>query len=294
MTYMSKTMDLLVSDERNYGDHTYKHTRQEPMIDAIDAAESIIRQALASARRPYIAFSGGKDSLVVEHLVSRIDDSVPLVYCDDEMLYPEHVSYMLDMKAVFGDRLRVVTGGATHADWFVPWKTTPRWREPDPDMQMEPFDWMHVAISAGKRKIGSGQFAARLGYDSAILGMRRAESLRRADILASSSGISRLNGITYINPIIEWTARDVWQYIQDHELPYCGVYDVMEAIGVGRHKSRVGPLPLSQGDHLWKGWPQMYIELIRAYGRRWIIPRRKPHKMDMLTWLELQEVLSGR
>ena len=36
-----------------------------------NAALAIIAEAMQQAEQPYIAFSGGKDSLVVAHLVSR-------------------------------------------------------------------------------------------------------------------------------------------------------------------------------------------------------------------------------
>lgn len=258
------------------------------------SALAIIEDALGQVSRPYIAFSGGKDSLVVADLVHKVDDSIPLVYCDDELLYPEHISYMLDMKEFYGKQLRVVEGGSVHAGWFVPWQHLPRWRQPDPMMEMEYLDWMQRERAKGRWKLRGGHFAARLGYDSALMGLRRDESRRRAEILHGASGINVLGRITYIDPIIDWSSHDVWQYIAERQLPYCAAYDVMESIGVGKHRARVGPLPLSDGEHLWKGWPSLYIDLLRRYGRRWKVPgRRRPHGMDMLTWLELKEVLDA-
>ena len=83
----------------------------------------IMAEALVRASRPYIAFSGGKYSLVAAHLVSRINSSVPMVYCDDELLYSEHVEYMNDAKARLGDRLRIVQGGGLHRGRIRPWKS---------------------------------------------------------------------------------------------------------------------------------------------------------------------------
>ena len=244
-----------------------------------------ITEALKRVSRPYVAFSGGKDSLVVAHIVSRVDDSVPLVYCDDELLYPEHVAYMDRQKEHHGDRLRIVQGGGVHRQWFRPWNSAGDWwRQPHPSMEWLP--WM------SGRNVSPGELASRLGYNSVFLGLRRAESLRRAGILEESTGIEKLNGIVYANPLIDWSDADVWDYIGEHGLDYCPAYDRLTEIGVGRHHARLGPLPLSEGKHLWKGWPELYIELLRRYGRRWTVPgHRKPHDMHPLTWLELQEVL---
>ena len=88
------------------------------------------------------------------------------------------------------------------------------------------------------------------------------------------------------------TTDDVWDYIHSRGLDYCRAYDRLAEIGVGRHHQRVGPLPLSQGEHLWLGWPEMYVQLIRRYGLRWTRPvsNRRPPGMDPLLWLDIQEL----
>ena len=145
-----------------------------------------------------------------------------------------------------------------------------------------------------ERNVPPGELASRLGYNGVFLGIRRAESVRRASILAASNGLDQLNGIWYCNPIIEWSEADVWDCIYEHGLAYCPVYDRLTEIGVDRYHARLGPLPLSDGKHLWQGWPDLYIALLSHYGKRWTVPgKRKPHGMDNLTWLDLQDALSG-
>ena len=245
-----------------------------------------IRQALESCSRPYIAFSGGKDSLVVMHMVSQIDDSVPIVYCDDELLYPEHVAYMDAAKDFYAGRLRIVQGGGLHRDWFRPWKTgVPWWRPPHPSMEFLPW--------VAERNVTPGELATRLGYDGVFLGLRRAESLRRAGILATANGLERLNGVWYANPLIEWSDYDVWAYIKKHNLPYCPVYNRLSEIGVSTHHQRLGPLALTPGEYLWKGWPSLYASLIRRYGLMWTRPasRRKPKGIATMDWLEILDAI---
>ena len=245
----------------------------------------IITEAMGRVSRPYVAFSGGKDSLVVAHMVSQVAPAIPMVYCDDELLFPDHVEYIEQVKARMGDRLRIVQGSGLHRQWFRPWKPGVKWwREPHRDMEALPW--------VTERNVSPGELASRLGYDSVFLGLRRQESVRRAGILAAATGCDRLNGIWYVNPLLDWSDDDVWAYIRAHGLDYCPVYDRLAEIGVGVHRQRLGPLPLAEGRHLWRGWPRLYIELLRNYGRRWTVPgARLPHDMDMLTWLDLQDVL---
>ena len=251
-------------------------------------AIEIIAAGLARCRRPYIAFSGGKDSLVLAHLVHQLDQSVEMVYCDDELLYPQHVEYIRQVKGREGDRLRMVSGGGLHREWFYPWGgDSDWWRMPEPEMEWLPSVGLHRGELA--------KLAVHLGYDGVFLGLRRAESLRRADILTAATGIDRLRGYWHINPIIDWSDADVWGYIREHGLAYCPVYDRLAAIGVHIHHQRLGPLPLSRGEHLWQGWPQLYADLVRQYGRRWTVPagKRRPPHMEPLAWLEIQDALQG-
>lgn len=246
----------------------------------------LISQAIERCTRPYIAFSGGKDSLVVAHLVHQVAPDVEMVYCDDELLYPEHVAYMRQVKDREGDRLRMVSGGGLHRGWFRPWNDDfDWWRMPEPEMEWLPRVDRHTGELA--------KLAPYLGYDGVFLGLRRAESVRRAGILEAATGIDRLRGYWHINPVIDWSDADVWAYIAAHGLDYCPVYDRLTEIGVGRHRARVGPLPLSEGKHLWTGWPTMYARLVARYGRRWTVPtnRRPPRGVSRLDWLDIQDAI---
>ena len=131
-----------------------------------------------------------------------------------------------------------------------------------------------------------------LGFDAVFLGLRRAESLRRGAVLDGRGPIEQMGGLAYINPIIDWSDDDVWDYIMVSGLDYSPVYDRLAAIGVSRHRQRVGGLESAPGEHIWKGWPQTYIALIRRYGLRWTRPgQRRYQGMDPLVWLDIKDAL---
>ena len=195
---------------------------------------------------------------------------------------------MREWKDQVGERLRMVSGGGLHRGWFYPWSPASAgnwWREPDPEMEFLPSVGMHRGDLASMAKW--------LGYDCVFLGLRRQESLRRSDILASATGMDKVRGYLHVNPIIDWSESDVWDYIDAEGLPYCPVYDRLTEVGVSRHRARLGPLPLSEGQHLWKGWPKLYAALVRRYGQRWTRPvgKRCPPGVSPLDWLEIQDAL---
>src|SRR5215217_7236491 len=56
-----------------------------------------------------------------------------------------------------------------------------------------------------------------------ITGIRREQSPTRAGAQAVEFDDSR--GVWKFNPLAEWTGKDVWQYIHDHDLPYHALHD---------------------------------------------------------------------
>jgi phosphoadenosine phosphosulfate reductase len=63
--------------------------------------------------------------------------------------------------------------------------------------------------------------------DRVIIGVRRAESKRRAAKWSSVISSRSEKGGTYslILPILYWSDDDVWQFIRERGLPYCKLYD---------------------------------------------------------------------
>ena len=64
-----------------------------------------------------------------------------------------------------------------------------------------------------KEKGGEGRFC--------VTGVRKAESVRRRQFELCEKG----KGKRFLNPIIDWTDDDVWEYIHTNNLQYCSLYD---------------------------------------------------------------------
>jgi 3'-phosphoadenosine 5'-phosphosulfate sulfotransferase (PAPS reductase)/FAD synthetase len=221
------------------------------------ASLAAVTVALQQARRPYVAFSGGKDSLATMALATRLRDDIMLHWSDDELEYPEVLDYMAMMQEVAGPQLRITRGFSTHAGWFTPWTDRPFWREPLPgtiNIGMRVEDWTE-----------------QQGYDLVLLGTRMEESRQRRNWLTQVGPIYRVAGYRQRRccPLWDWTADDVWALIAGWRLPYCAAYDVYERIGVPRHRQRIGPLPLAPRQYLEDGWPDILTRLEARYGPRW-------------------------
>jgi len=58
-----------------------------------------------------------------------------------------------------------------------------------------------------------------------IRGIRKEESPKRADRKELEKNTRSTNGSYYIHPILEWASDEVWEYIKKNNIPYCKLYD---------------------------------------------------------------------
>lgn len=232
--------------------------RQSAFRRKLERARTVVTAMLLVCQRPYVAWSGGKDSLVVLALVAEQMPGVTAVWGDDELEHDEQLAYVPQAAEILGARLRVILSTATHADWFTAWSEQPSWREPLP---------MSESMAPDARTYA---WASRQGYGGVVLGLRAQERPHRRTHLAVRGAVHRsASGLWQANPLAWWTVADVWAAIHALGLPYNPVYDRLSEIRVPREHQRVGPLPLSPGWILRDGWPGLYRRLVARYGMRW-------------------------
>lgn len=222
-----------------------------------EMTRALIYQAIAAhrPRRPLVALSGGKDSLVTLALVRMVLPRVEVLWTDDELEYAESVEFIAHLERMWDLDLTVRLSPAIHADWFRPWTDRPFWREPRPDA-LPSFE------------IPTREWQAGEGYDLVFTGIRAQESRRRRDHLVTAGPLYDTQHGWRCCPLWDWSADDVWAAIGGLGLPYNPAYDVLETIGVERDRQRIGPLPLARRADLETGWPDMLAALETRYGPR--------------------------
>lgn len=227
--------------------------RLPAMRRRIDRARDEIAEALRAIPNPYVAFSGGKDSLVTLALVREQQPDIAVIWSDDELEYPEQPGYITGLARDWGLNLTVTLGYALHGGWFWPWRDAPFWREPLPG-----------AVAVGERL---ETWAPAHGYGGTILGLRRQESARRRTYMRVRGTLHDTVATGWrCNPIADWSVGDVWALIAGWDLPVNPVYDRLAAAGIERQMQRVGPLPLSPGWVLRAAYPQLWRALCERYG----------------------------
>jgi len=171
--------------------------------EAVRQLHENVSKAFSEHSKPYVAYSGGKDSLVMSHAVLRENPGTLIFHWDYGPYYmPRELEReIIDMAHQIGARnLRVESTNV--------YKVKKR-----------------EAISVlGKMLYGRVMpDLKKEGYDLAFVGLRAQEGCKRAkrvsDLFENDSVLPNCF------PVRHMKARDIWAYIISNNLPYCSHYD---------------------------------------------------------------------
>lgn len=238
----------------------------------------------------YLAFSGGKDSVVIKDLAIKAGVKFDAHYNHTTVDPPELIRYMQKH----------------HLDVIVEYPDTTMWRLIE-KKRMPPTRLVRYCCDVLKEGGGDGRFV--------ITGVRRAESTARSKRLAvefdaygSNAKKAKeqrekfyllndndekrrmiescvIKGKNILNPIIDWSDSDVWQYIKQNNLPYSKLYDQgfhrLGCIGCPMQ----GPKGMERDFERWPKYKQAYI---RAFDR--MITVRKERGLET-KWKNGEDVL---
>lgn len=250
--------------------------------DVLTAAKKRINLVLDNFEKNYIAFSGGKDSTVLAHLVlleaRKRGKKVAMVYIDLEAQYADSVRHVAAMYELYKDVIdphwvcvpMLLRNAVTNYE--------PQWTAWGPDQE---HLWMREKPNCAKTEtdypfmlegapIEFEEFVVLFGNwyagneaSAGFIGIRADESLHRYCAVASYEKRGRTfmekrwtckQGRSYnIYPIYDWTTQDIWRYHAKYpELPYNHVYDKMQMAGVKLSQQRLcQPYGDDQKKGLW-------------------------------------------
>ncbi|MBS1861796.1 MAG: phosphoadenylyl-sulfate reductase [Actinobacteria bacterium] len=155
----------------------------------------------------YIACSFQKTSSVTAHLASQVNPDARFFYLDTDVLFPETYETRDRLAEALGiefDRYHNLTleeQAKQYGDEL--WK-----REPDACCGIRKVEPMRRALSS---------------VDCWVAGVRRADSSSRAG--SPKFAWDKKFGLWKLNPLADWSERDVWNYIHEHRLPYNPLHD---------------------------------------------------------------------
>lgn len=184
----------------------YEAAISQPLSEKVDAAIALIHEYEPMALQLsdegyYVAFSGGKDSIVMARLFEMAKVKYQLWYNNVTIDPPELVQF--------------IKREYPQARWNNPEKHLIAMMAEDKACG-PPTRMIRWCCEIYKEQGGNGTFKA--------IGVRAEESPRRKGNWRKIS-TDRRHNTPILCPIIHWTERDIWNFIGQQEMPYCSLYD---------------------------------------------------------------------
>jgi phosphoadenosine phosphosulfate reductase len=144
------------------------------------------------------ACSFQKEESVLAHMLSEITPDARLFTIDTGVLFPETLATWKQFEERFPSlQIEVIDASSPGAPWTQ-------------------------ANCCGQAKV-DGLERALAGVEAWVTGVRREQASTRAT--AQKLERDEKRGIWKLNPLADWTEKDLWRYIFEHDLPYNPLHD---------------------------------------------------------------------
>lgn len=166
----------------------------------IEESKKVIREAFNRYKNPYVAYSGGKDSIVMLHLVLQQEPNIDVWHFDHgRALMPRHIESEVIRNAKLLGAKNLIIKTSKHLD-----NENARW-----NYKIWYDSFFGILNSVTKER----------GWDGVFLGLRQEESSKR-----KRRAKEFFNG-NECYPLARWIWKDIWAYIISNNLPYPSIYD---------------------------------------------------------------------
>jgi phosphoadenosine phosphosulfate reductase len=168
-----------------------------PDLEAVPAQEVLAYAVERFHPRLKVACSFQKEESVLLHMLAGVEPGVRVFMIDTGVLFPETLQTWKRFEDRFGLNIEVVDAQSTGDPWTM-------------------------ACCCGEAKVIALESALD-DVDAWVTGIRREQAPTRAG--AGKLEHDPRRGIWKVNPLADWTDRDLWRYIFEHDLPYNPLHD---------------------------------------------------------------------
>jgi len=263
--------------------------------NVLEASRERISLVFDHFKHFYVAFSGGKDSSVMLHLVMdeaiKRGKQVGVMYIDFEAQYAETVTHVREMYEMYKDHIdphwicvpMLLRNAVTNYEpqWMCwdPEKEDIWIREKPPEAKVESdYPFCIPGMEFEEFIIPFGEWYAQDEDAAGFIGIRADESLHRYCAVATWEKRDLMfdnhrwttkvaENVFNIYPIYDWRTEDIWRYHSKYpEKPHNKIYDKMNMAGVKLSQQRLcQPFGDDQRRGLWLYHilePQTWFKLI--------------------------------
>lgn len=247
----------------------------------LHAARDRIRETFDNVKNIYIAFSGGKDSSVLFHLVMEEaiarKRKVGVMYIDFEAQYKETIRHVEEMFEMYDEHIdkhwicipmnlrNALTNYEPQWQCWEPGKED-EWVRPKPPYYTDEshYDFAVPGMEFEEFVPLFGEWYAKGETTAGFIGIRAQESLHRYCAIATWEKEGRMlnnrrwttkvsKNVYNVYPIYDWLTEDIWKYHSVFpDKPHNRTYDKMHQAGVPLSQQRLcQPFGDDQRRGLW-------------------------------------------
>lgn len=185
-----------------------------------------------------LSSSFGIQSAVMLHMLTQIDSDIPVVLTDTGHLFPETYRFIDQLTERLNLNLKVYSAPVSSA-WQMA-RYGDQWAQDEAALKQ--YNRMNKVepLERGLTELGAGTWFS---------GVRRSQSQHRQNL----SVVSVLRGRFKVHPIINWSNKDVYDYLTKHNLPYHPLWE-QGYVSVGDvHSTKPLSLGMSEEDTRFGG-----------------------------------------
>ena len=195
----------------------------------VEVAIERIKQIEPRGGSFYLAFSGGKDSCVIKALADMAGVKYDAVYRVSSVDPPELVRFIKDQHPDVQFEYPRYTDGSVVTMWnLIPKKAMPPTR-----IARYCCAYLKEDGGEGRDKITGVRWEESVRRKKTRSGLEVTQKLRDRNRLLLDPDNMDEEMVRFcmaskgfiINPIIDWSTDEVWEFIHRYEVPYCSLYD---------------------------------------------------------------------
>jgi phosphoadenosine phosphosulfate reductase len=180
--------------------------------EKIQAAEALVRDELQRTQHELcVTNSFQAEDMVVLHIVRQTIPDVPVIFLDTGYHFADVYTYRDRMAADWGMNLI---------------NLLPELTVLQQEAQFGILNQTDPSRCCNLRKV-KPLFSALAGYKLWFTGLRREQAKSRAGLQPIEDfALPDSKTIRKISPLADWSAKDVWHYARQHEIPLLPLYDL--------------------------------------------------------------------
>lgn len=188
------------------------HTIDAALQAKVDHAVALLQDAKAEYGDMTFANSLGAEDVVIGHLICRHVPTLEMFCLDTGRLPEETLDLLAKTEKHYGCKIKVYYPDAASVEAFVSENGINAFYQ---SQELRKSCCYVRKLEPLKRALA--------GKKAWVTGLRREQSVTRDEV--GFSEWDEANGLQKINPLADWTEKDVWAFIKAEEIPYNALHD---------------------------------------------------------------------